>query len=261
MSVNGRVAVVTGSSRGIGRAIALALARGGDAVVVSGRSEDQVRQVCAEVEELGAESQAAVGDLTSPAFVESMVGAALERFGKVDVLVNNVGGTQPAPYASLEDYDHESWWKILDLNLTSHFLCLRAVLPQMMERRYGRIVSVSSIAGVAGAPWNWSPPYCAAKAGVIGLTKQVAIEFGPYGILANAVVPSDVETERMEELTTESAYPETRDQLLERYRAEPLGRPARPEEVAGVVAFLASDAVGYVTGTTVTVTGGSYIAP
>jgi 3-oxoacyl-[acyl-carrier protein] reductase len=261
MSVPGRVAVVTGSSRGIGRAIALALARGGDAVVVTGRSADQVQRVCEEVDGRGGESLATVGDLTSPDFVDSMVATTLERFGKIDVLVNNVGGTQPAPYGSLEDYDHQSWWKIIDLNLTSHFLCLRAVLPKMVERRYGRIVSVSSIAGVAGAPFAWSPPYCAAKAGVIGLTKQVAIEFGPYGILANAVVPSDVVTERMEELSTESAYPETRDQLLERYRAEPLGRPARPEEVADVVAFLASDSVGYVTGTTVTVTGGSYIAP
>ena len=136
MSVpGGRVAVVTGSSRGIGRAIALVLAGGGDAVVISGRSDDQVQRVCAEVDELGAESLAAVGDLTSPAFVESMVATTLERFGKIDVLVNNVGGTQPAPYASLEDYDYQSWWKIIDLNLTSHFLCLRAVLPQMVERR------------------------------------------------------------------------------------------------------------------------------
>jgi 3-oxoacyl-[acyl-carrier protein] reductase len=261
VSVTDRVAVVTGSSRGIGRAIALALARGGDAVVVSGRSAEHVAQVRAQVEALGAESLGAVGDLTSPAFVESMVGATLERFGKVDVLVNNLGGTQPAPFASLEDYDYQTWWRIIDLNLTSYFLCLQAVLPRMVERGYGRVVSISSVAGVAGAPFNWSPPYCAAKAGVIGLTKQVAIEFGPYGIVANSVVPSDVETERMEELTGESAYPEDRERLLERYRDQPVPRPARADEVAALVAFLASDAASYVNGTTVPVTGGSYIAP
>jgi 3-oxoacyl-[acyl-carrier protein] reductase len=256
-----RVAIVTGGSRGIGRAITLALAREGAHVVVCARSADAVRDVCAEVSSLGRDALPAIGDVTSPDFVTSAVGDAVARFGRVEVLVNNVGGTQPAPFQSLEDYDYETWWKIVDLNLTSHFLFLQAVVPHMVEAGFGRIVSVSSLAGIAAAPFPWSPPYCAAKAAVLGLVKQVALEFGPAGIRANAVVPSDVETERMDELGSESAYPETVDEMLERYRHEPLQRPGRADEVADAVVYLASEESSYLTGETLNVVGGSYVAP
>ena len=256
-----RVAIVTGGSRGIGRAITLALAREGAHVVVCARSADAVEQVCDEVAALGREAMPAIGDATDREYVTRTVEETVRRFGRVELLVNNVGGTQPAPFQSLEDYDYGTWWKIVDLNLTSHFLFIRAVVPPMVDAGFGRIVSIGSLAGIAGAPFNWSPPYCTSKSAVLGLIKQVALEFGPAGIRANAVVPSDVETERMDELGSESAYPETVDEMLERYRHEPLQRPGRAEEVADAVVYLTSEESSYVTGEVLNVVGGSYVAP
>jgi 3-oxoacyl-[acyl-carrier protein] reductase len=256
-----RIAIVTGGSRGIGRAIAIALGSEGANVVVCARSEAGVQDVCGSIERLGVHAMGATGDVTDPAFANDTVRRTVERFGRVDLLVNNVGGTQPAPFQSLEDYDYDTWWKILDLNLTSHFSFLPAVIPEMVNQRFGRIVAISSLAGVSGAPFNWSPPYCAAKSAVIGLIKQVGLEFGPYGVRANVVVPSDVETERMEELGEESAYPETAAQMRERYLSEPLGRPGRAEEIAAAVVFLLSEESSYITAETLNVVGGSYVAP
>jgi 3-oxoacyl-[acyl-carrier protein] reductase len=256
-----RVAIVAGGSRGIGRAISLALAREGAHIVVCARSREAVQEVCEEISSIGSEGLPAVGDVTKPDFVAETVKRTLDKFGRVEVLVNNVGGTQPAPFRSLEDYDYGSWWQIIDLNLTSNFLFLQAVIPHMVERRFGRVVAISSLAGIAAAPFPWSPPYCAAKSAVLGLTKQIALEFGPSGIRANAVVPSDVETERMEELGSESAYPETVPMMLERYSHEPLGRPGRAQEIADAVVFLASEESSYITGETLNVVGGSYVAP
>jgi NAD(P)-dependent dehydrogenase (short-subunit alcohol dehydrogenase family) len=261
VTLAGQIALVSGASRGIGRGIALRLAHDGAVVVVCARDAARVMAVCEEIESDGGVARPAVGDVTSSTFVNGLVEEVIAELGRIDILVNNVGGTQPAPFASLEDYDYDSWWQIVDLNLTSHFICLQAVIPHMVEQGGGKIVSISSLAGIAGVPSLWSPAYCAAKSGVIGLMKQVALEFGAAGIRANAVAPSDVETERMAELAQTGSYFETADQLSERYKHEPVPRPARVEEIAATVAFLVSDESSYITGETLNVVGGSYVAP
>jgi 3-oxoacyl-[acyl-carrier protein] reductase len=254
-----RVALVTGASRGIGRAISLALAHHGAPLLLCGRSRDLLAIVRDQIIREGGSAKVIVCDVTSPDSVAQSVSQGVDEFGTIDILVNNVGGTQPAPYRSLEEYDYESWWKIIDLNLTSQLLLLQAVIPHMVVQRYGRIICISARGAITGIPEIWSPPYVAAKAGVIGLVKQVALEFGNLGIIANALIPSQVETERAQELREASG--ETRDEWLERFKEQPVARPARPDEIASVVQFLASEECSYITGETVNVVGGSYIAP
>jgi 3-oxoacyl-[acyl-carrier protein] reductase len=261
MRLAGRVALVTGSSRGIGRAIAIRFAHEGADLVVNGRSPERVQHVCAELGALGRRALPMVADVTDEAAVEGMVDAAIRAYGRIDILVNNVGGTQPAAHRFLEDYGWDSWQQILALNLTSQFLCCRAVAPHMKRRGYGRIINVSSIAGVSGVPLLWSPPYAAAKAAVIGFTKQMAQELGHHGIAANALVPLDVATERLDELAVDGPYPETPQQMEARYRSYPVPRLARADEVARVALFLASEDASYITGDTLIVGGGSYVRP
>jgi 3-oxoacyl-[acyl-carrier protein] reductase len=255
-----RVALVTGSSTGIGKATALRFAREGADVIVNGRNPEKVRAVCAKVEVLGRRALPAVVDVTMPVEVDGMVTSAIKTYGRIDILVNNVGGTQPAAHRFIEDYTWDTWKAIMRLNLTSQFLCCRAVVPHMKRQHYGRVINISSIAGVAGTPLLWSPAYAAAKAAVVGLTKQIALELGQHGITVNAIAPVDVQTERTGELTG-GPYPETPDQMVERYKHYPVPRVAQADEVAGVALFLASEDASYITGDTLLVTGGSYIRP
>ena len=259
----GAVAVVTGSGRGIGFEVARLLLAEGARVVVNDVNPARLDQA---VERLGGDEtrvRRSLTDVTDPAAVEAMMTETVAAFGDVDVLVNVVGGSYGAVHMRLLEFDLTEWRRVLELNLTSVFLCTKAVVPSMRRKGKGAIVNVSSSAGVRGEPGLWSPPYCAAKAGVQGLTRQVAKEYGHAGIRVNCVAQGDVLSERTYEYLhgEEPGYFENEQEARRRYERFPIPRLGEPVEVASVICFLASDEAGYVTGETVLITGGSYLAP
>jgi 3-oxoacyl-[acyl-carrier protein] reductase len=256
----GKVAIVTGSGRGIGWKTVWRFAEEGAAVVVNDVEGERIEERVASLQRAGHTAIGAVADVTVEAQIAQMVDRTVTELGRVDILVNNVGGTYPSVKRFIEEFTLDDWEAIIELNLTSHFLCSRAVIPHMKRQRYGRIVNVSSIAGVAGEPGIWSPAYAAAKAGTLGLMRQMALELGHDGVLVNGVAQADVLSERTLEHLRGGWYWETEAEMRERFRRFPVPRPGEPEEVANVIAFLASDDASLITGETVLVTGGSYMA-
>jgi meso-butanediol dehydrogenase/(S,S)-butanediol dehydrogenase/diacetyl reductase len=249
-------AVVTGAATGIGRATAHALARDGYAVALVGRRAGPLEEVAAELRESGAHATAAPADVTSPEQTAAAIGAAVERFGGIDVLVNNAGVDDTAP---LLDESLEQWENTLRINLTGSFIATQVALPHLIERG-GAIVNVASINGVLAGP-GWTS-YCVSKAGLIMLAKCVANDYGRQGVRANAVCPGWVRTpmgdSNMDEVAREHGI--DREGAYARvHRQHPLGRPAEPKEIADVIAFLASPRAAYVTGATVMVDGGTTI--
>jgi len=242
----GRVALVTGSTRGIGRAIALALAEGGASVVVSGRDPGRLAETLGAVEALGVPGLGVAADVANAEDVKRLVAETQERFGRVDVLVNNAGITRDALLVRMKDQD---WEEVLAVNLRAAFYATRAVARLMMRQRSGRIINITSTAGAMGNAGQAN--YSAAKAGLIGLTKATARELAHWGILVNAVAPGLIETDM-----TAALAPEVREGLLAQV---PLGRVGTAQEVAEVVRFLASDAAGYITGQVIHVNGGLYM--
>jgi 3-oxoacyl-[acyl-carrier protein] reductase len=240
----GKVAVVTGSSRGIGRAIALELARHGASVVINYHSNaSAAEEVVALIREQGGQAVAVQADVSSAGQAEHLVEATLEAYGTVDILVNNAGITRDTLLMRMSE---EDWDAVLDTNLKGAFHCVKAVQRTFLRKRGGRIISISSVAGVMGNAGQAN--YAAAKAGLIGFTKSVARELGSRNITANAVAPGFVETDMT------NALPEG---VIEAARAQiPLGRLGQPEDVAALVAFLASDAAAYITGQVICVDGG-----
>lgn len=261
MSFEGKVALVTGSTQGIGRAVARQLASEGATVVVTGRTAARAEAVAGELARGGRKVIGLGADITDEKSVDRLVEQVDQHCSRIDVLVNNAGGSYPAPYRHFFDYTSETFRSVVHLNLTSQFLVSRRVVPIMKRGGGGSIVNVSSIAAITGVPLLWSPPYCAAKAGVIGLAKQMALELGHFGIRVNAVAQADTVTERTGELADDSAWPETLAEMEARYAQNPIPRMATAEEVADGIVYLASERASFVTGETLLLTGGSYIAP
>jgi len=247
---------VTGAATGIGRATVLAFARDGYAVTLIGRRAEPLEQLADELRDSGGQAIAAPADVTSREEASAAIGTAVEHFGGVDVLVNNAG---VGDSAALLDESLEQWEETLRINLTGAFLTTQLALPHLIERR-GAVVNVASVNGVLAGP-GWTS-YCVSKAGLIMLAKCVARDYGREGVRANAVCPGWVRTPMgdhdMEELG--HAHATDREGAYElAHRHHPLGRPAQPEEIADVIAFVASPSAAYVTGATVMVDGGTTI--
>jgi 3-oxoacyl-[acyl-carrier protein] reductase len=241
-----RVAIVTGASRGIGRAVALALASEGANVVVNyASSSNAAEEVVAAITEAGGNAITAQADVSKVEQVDALLNTTLEKFGRVDVLVNNAGITRDTLLLRMKP---EDWQAVIDLNLTGVFLCTKAVSKGMLKQRSGRIINIASVAGQMGNPGQAN--YSAAKAGVIGFTKTVAKELASRGITVNAVAPGFIVTDMTNDLKSEEIL-----------KYIPLGRYGEPEEVAGMVRFLAADsAAAYITGQVFNVDGGMVMA-
>jgi len=245
----GRVAVVTGGSRGIGRACVLALSAAGADVVFSYRSRAKAaRELERRVRAAGGRAVAVHADVSRPRDCDRLVRSALLRFGRADILVNNAGIWEPegAEVATLSD---AQWEKTLRVNLDGSFYCTRAAVPAMRERRWGRIVNIASTAGQRGEALH--SDYAASKGGIISFTKALSTELGPHGILVNAVAPWWVDTD-MSHDTLEREGPAAGE-------SSPLGRVATPEEIAGPVLFLCSDLASFITGEILNVNGGTIL--
>jgi len=247
--LTGKVAVVTGASRGIGRALALALAGAGADVVCAARTRDALGETARAVEALGRRAVTAPADVTRAQDVERMVGQAVAGFGRLDVLVNNAGTVfgKAAEKVSAGD-----WRALVDVDLTGAFLCAQAAGRQMIEQRSGRIINIGSIFGELGT--RGFAPYAAAKAGLHALTRSLAYEWARYGITVNCVAPGYIRTDFNRGALED---PETRAQILSRI---PLGRVGEAEEVGPLVVYLASDASAFMTGQVICLDGGQVIA-
>ena len=240
IDLTGRTALVTGSTRGIGRAIAASLTEAGARVAVVGRDQARAAEVAGE---LGGGALGFGADVSEPASVVALVQAVEVAFGQVDILVNNAGLTRDNLLFRIKDDD---WDMVLDANLRGAFVAIRATARGMMKRRWGRIINIASIVGITGNKGQAN--YAASKAGLIGLTKSVAKELGSRNILVNAIAPGFIETDMTAAMT-----PEARAALSSQI---PLDRLGSPQDIAGMVAFLASDLASYITGQVLVVDGG-----
>lgn len=243
MSLQDKVAIVSGASRGIGRAIALRLAKAGADIVVTATTLEGANKIAEEIEQLGRKALAFVLNVAEIQECVDLVKTTLEKFSRIDILVNNAGVTSDNLLIRMKE---EEWDKVLDVNLKGTFNCIRASTKTLMKQRAGKIVNVTSVVGIIGSAGQAN--YCASKAGVIGLTKSVARELAPRNIQVNAVAPGYIETDMTKDL------PDDLRQIL--VDAIPLGRIGRPEDVAALVSFLASEDADYMTGQILTVDGG-----
>jgi 3-oxoacyl-[acyl-carrier protein] reductase len=244
MDFTGKVAIVTGSGRGIGKAIAMKLAENGATLVINDVGDSApAEQTVTEIKNMNRQAMAIMADVSSSADVTKMMETAIAAYGKVDILVNNAGITRDQLTMKMTD---EEWDKVLAIDLKSVFLCTRAVLRPMLKQRSGRIISMSSVVGIIGTAGQAN--YAAAKAGIIGFTKTIAKEVASRGITVNAVAPGFIDTPMTQVL------PEERKQAL--MNNIPLGYLGTPRDIAETVAFLASEEARYITGQVISVDGG-----
>jgi 3-oxoacyl-[acyl-carrier protein] reductase len=244
--LQGRIALVTGASQGIGRACALELAKGGATVALAARNEAKLAEVVKEIEAAGGQAAAFALDVSSEESLKTGAKAVLERFGKVEVLVNNAGITRDGLMMRMKRAD---WDDVLGTNLTGAFLLTQAIISSMMKNRWGRIVNISSVVGRTGQAGQVN--YAASKAGLIGMTRSMARELSSRGITVNAVAPGYIETPMTAVLNEQ--------QRTAMMATIPLGRPGEPEDIAKAVSFLASDAAAYITGHVLDVNGGMFM--
>jgi 3-oxoacyl-[acyl-carrier protein] reductase len=241
-----RTAVVTGASRGIGRAIALALSKEGARIVVASNEPENNEKVAAEIRELGGEALVVYLDLSSTDSIKEAFGKTLKEVGRIDILVNNAGITKDGLAVRMKP---EDWDLVLSINLRGAFLAAQQALPGMMRERWGRIINIASVVGQSGNAGQVN--YVSSKAGIIGLTKALAQEVGSRNITVNAVAPGFIETDMTARLPQE-----VKDRML---AGIPLKRAGQPEDVAAAVKFLASEEAGYITGAVINVNGGMYM--
>jgi 3-oxoacyl-[acyl-carrier protein] reductase len=246
IDLKGRIALVTGASQGIGRACAVELASAGATVALAARNETKLAEVAAEIQSAGGQSAAFALDLASEDSIKSGAKAVLERFGKVEILVNNAGITRDTLVLRMKRAD---WDDVLSTNLTGAFLLTQAVLGPMLRNRWGRIINISSVVGRTGQAGQVN--YAASKAGLIGLTRALAREVASRGITVNAIAPGYIETQM-----TSTFDEKTREAMIAQI---PLGRAGTDLEIARPVAFLASDAAAYITGQVLDVNGGMFM--
>ena len=246
MSTQNRTAFVTGASRGIGKACALALAAAGARVALAARQLDKLEQVAAEIRAAGGEAFTVEIDLGVTDSIRSGFARAAKEFGRIDILVNNAGITRDGLVLRMKQQD---WDAVLSTNLTGAFVATQQVLLSMMRERWGRIINISSVVGQSGRPGQAN--YVASKAGLVGFTKSLAQEMAARGITVNAVSPGFIETDMTQVLSQD-----VKDQVLS---AIPVRRLGTPEDVAAAVRFLASEEAGYITGHVLDVNGGLYM--
>ena len=243
MSLAGKVALITGSGRNIGRSIALELARAGADVVVNARTNQQeVDQVAGEIRALGRKALPLLADVGNRTQLEKLLNDALSEFGHIDVVVNNAA---TRPHKSFVDMSYEDWRGVLATDLDSAFLCTKAALPGMIDRQWGRVINISGLQAFQGR--HGGAHISAAKVGLIGLTRALATELAPNGILVNCIVPGLIDTLR---------EGQTRTRPPERLAEIPVGHMGAPEDIASLCGFLCSDTNGFITGQTIHVNGG-----
>ncbi|MDK9711139.1 3-oxoacyl-ACP reductase FabG [Acidaminobacter sp.] len=246
MRLEGKVAIVTGSARGLGKAIVARLAKEGAKVVVTDLDQAGCDAVVDEIKAAGGEAMAVACNVTDRIAVQALAASTLEYFGKIDILVNNAGITKDATLKKMTD---DQWDAVINVNLKSVFICTQEISKYMVEQKSGRVISMSSLAGVEG---NFGQTnYSASKAGVIGMTKTWSKELGKNNVTANVIAPGFMNTEM-----TKTIPQNIVDQMLSRI---PVGRMGEPEEIAAAVVYLASDEAGFVNGVTLNINGGMYV--
>jgi len=246
MDIKGKVALITGSAQGIGRAVAILLAKRGADIVVSDMNTEKAGEVAKEIEDLGRKCIVTKTDVADSKDVERMVKRTIEEFGRIDILINNAGIVKDSLLLRMKE---ESWDKVLNVNLKGTFNCTKAAVRYMAKQRSGKIVNISSVAGVMGNVGQAN--YSASKAGVIGFTKTIAREFASRGINVNAIAPGFIDT-----AMTQALPDNIKEDLKGQIPAERLGTP---EDIAETAFFLVSDAAGYITGQVINVNGGLYM--
>ncbi len=245
MKLENKVAVITGGAQGIGRTVALGMARDGARVVVADLQGEKAKSVARELQTLGGDAIAVEVNVANEASVKNLAEQTFNRFGRVDILVNDAGVYLKSPVVAKSE---EDWDKTINVNLGGNFLCVRAFVPAMRKQKSGRIISLASSIANTGAPEF--ADYAASKAGIIGFVKALARELGPDGITVNAICPGSANTSMPRSHRSE-------EDVMARLRATPLGHVLEPEDIAGSIFFLASDAAAYITGQSYNINCGS----